>query len=108
MELRGGNRKDRSSPLSRSSSSSSSSSSFLRFYRKYRELILFNRNIIIAAVASIIADAVVVNNAVQITSNSIVVSLVVLMITDSGDYLAAFTVMFLIHNKSRSVGLSDT
>jgi hypothetical protein len=104
MELRGGNRKDRSSPLSGSShsSSSSSSSSFLRFYLKYRELILFNRNIIIAAVTSIIADAVVVNYAVQITSNSIVVSLVS-MITDSGVYLATFAAMFLIDNKSKYI-----
>lgn len=97
------NRKDRASSLSRSSSSSSSSSSsFLRFYVKYRELILFNRNIIIAAISSIIVDAIVVNYAVQITSNSIVVSLVS-MITDSAVYLATFAVMFLIDNKTKYI-----
>ncbi|MDQ5876508.1 MAG: hypothetical protein M3288_06685 [Thermoproteota archaeon] len=101
MELRGGNRKDRSSPchdlllllqyhhhLPGSISSTENS--------------LFNRNIIIAAVTSIIADAVVVNYAVQITSNSIVVSLVS-MITDSGVYLATFAAMFLIDNKSKYI-----
>lgn len=103
MEPGSDNRKDRASSLSRSSSSSSSSSSsFLRFYVKYRELILFNRNIIIAAISSIIADAIVVNYAVQITSNSIVVSLVS-MITDSAVYLATFAVMFLIDNKAKYI-----
>jgi hypothetical protein len=103
MEPGSDNRKDRASSLSRSSSSSSSSSSsFLRFYVKYRELILFNRNIIIAAISSIIVDAIVVNYAVQITSNSIVVSLVS-MITDSGVYLATFAVIFLIDNKTKYI-----
>jgi hypothetical protein len=88
--------------LSRSSSSSSSSSSFLRFYIKYRELILFDRNIIIAAITSIIADAIVVNYAVQITNNIIVVSMVS-MITDSGVHLATFAVMFLIDNKTKYI-----
>lgn len=101
MESGGDNRKDKASSLSRSSSSSSSSS-FLRFYIKYRELILFNRNIIIAAVTSIIADALVVNYAVQVTSNSIVVSLVS-MITDSGVYLATFAVIFFIDNKTKYI-----
>jgi hypothetical protein len=78
MELGTGNRNDRSSsPLSRSTPSS-----FRRFYIN-RELILFNRNILIAAITSIIADAIVVNYAAQITNNSIVLS-VVSMITDSG------------------------
>src|SRR5687768_16773718 len=94
MELRSGNRKKRSSSLSSSSSSSS-----LQFYAKYRELILFNKNIIIAAVASIIADAIVVHYAAQITSNTIVVS-IVSMITDTGVYLATFAGMFLIDNKN--------
>jgi hypothetical protein len=102
MEL-SGNRKDRSSSLS--------SSSFLQFYAKYRELILFNKNIIIAAVASIIADAIVVNYAAQMTSNNIVVS-IVSMITDTGVYLATFAGMFLIDNKNKYIdsatGIKDS
>ncbi|MDQ4101146.1 MAG: hypothetical protein M3115_03040, partial [Thermoproteota archaeon] len=73
MRLRSGKRKNGSSQLA---GSISLSSSFLRFYTKYRERILFNRSIIIAAVASIIADAIVVNYAVQTTSNNVVVSIV--------------------------------
>lgn len=99
MRLRSGNRKKESSQLS---GSSSFSSSFPRFYTKYRELILFNRSIIIAAVASVIADAIVVNYAVQITSNNFVVS-IVSMITDTGVYLATFAAMFLIDNKNKYI-----
>ncbi len=40
-----------------------------QFYAKYRELILFNKNIIIAAVASIIGDAIVVQYAAESISN---------------------------------------
>ncbi len=99
MRLRSGKRKNWSSQLS---GSSSLSSSFLRFYTKYRELILFNRSIIITAVASIVADAIVVNYAVQITSNNVVVS-IVSMITDSGVYLATFAAMFFIDNKNKYI-----
>jgi hypothetical protein len=99
MRLRNGNRKKDPSQLS---GSSFLSSSFLRFYSKYRELILFNRSIIIAAVASVIADAIVVNYAVQITSNNVVVS-IVSMITDTGVYLATFATMFLIDNKNKYI-----
>jgi hypothetical protein len=99
MRLRNGNRKKE---LSQLSGSSFLSSLFLRFYSKYRELILFNRSIIIAAVASVIADAIVVNYAVQITSNNVVVS-IVSMITDTGVYLATFAAMFLIDNKNKYI-----
>jgi hypothetical protein len=84
------------------SGSSFLSSSFLRFYSKYREIILFNRRIIIAAVASVIADVIVVNYAVQITSKNVVVS-IVSMITDTGVYLATFAAMFLIDNKNKYI-----
>ncbi len=91
------NKKKRSLPSYRSASPS-----FLRFYSKYRELILFNKNIVIAAFVSVIADAVVVNYSAQITSNSIIVS-IVSMVTDSGVYLATFAVMFLIDNNNKYI-----
>ena len=97
MELRSDNRRNRSSPLSRSLSSS-----FLQFYAKYRELILFNKNIIVAAVASIIVDAIVVQYAAQITSNNIVVS-IISMIIDTVIYLATFVGKFLIDNNKKCI-----
>ncbi len=69
---------------------------------KYREVILFNKNIIIAAVASIAADATVVHYAAKFISSNIVVSIFSIM-TDTGVYLAVFAGMFLIDNRKRYV-----
>lgn len=74
--------------------------SIKQFYVKYQEVILFNRNIIIAAVASIIADAVVVHYSAEAISNDILVSLISI-ITDTGIYLAAFACMFYIDNRRK-------
>jgi hypothetical protein len=63
--------------------------SIKQFYVQYQEVILFNKNIIIAAVASIIADAVVVHYSAEAISNDILVSLISI-ITDTGVYLTAF------------------
>lgn len=60
----------------RSPSAERGISQFRQFYAKYREIILFNKNIIIAAIASIIADAIVVQYAFDsITHNNIIVSI---------------------------------
>jgi hypothetical protein len=69
---------------------------------KYREVILFNKNIIIAAAASIAADATVVHYAAKFISSNIVVSIFSIM-TDTGVYLAVFAGMFLIDNRKRYV-----
>ncbi|MDQ4102129.1 MAG: hypothetical protein M3115_08100 [Thermoproteota archaeon] len=76
--------------------------SFKQFYAKYRELILFNKNIIIAAVASIIGDATVVHYAVQSIDNNILVS-IFSIITDTGIYLAAFSGLFYIDNRKKYI-----
>ena len=49
--------------------------SFKQFYTRYRELILFNKNIMIAAVAAIITDAIVVQYAAQSITNNVLVSI---------------------------------
>ena len=74
-----------------------------QFYAKYREVILFNKNIIIAAIASIIADAIVVQYAFDsITDNNIIVSILSIL-TDTGVYLATFAAMFLVDNRNKYV-----
>jgi len=74
-----------------------------QFYTKYREIILFNKNIIIAAIAAIIADALVVQYSVEsITDNNIVVSIFSIM-TDTGVYFATFAAVFLIDNRNKYV-----
>jgi hypothetical protein len=76
--------------------------SFKRFYTRYRELILFNKNIIIAAVAAIITDAIVVQYAAQSISNDILVS-IFSIITDTGVYVAAFAGLFYVDNRKKYV-----
>jgi hypothetical protein len=76
--------------------------SFKQFYGKYRELILFNKNIIVAAVAAIITDTIVVQYAAQSISNDILVS-IFSIITDIGVYLAAFAGLFYIDNRKKYI-----
>src|SRR5918999_2010046 len=76
--------------------------SFKQFYTRYRELILFNKNIILAAVAAIIIDAVVVQYAAQnITNNALVSSFSI--ITGTGVYFVAFAGLFYIDNRKKYI-----
>lgn len=76
--------------------------SFKQFYTRYRELILFNKNIIVAAVAAIITDAIVVQYAAQSITNNVLVS-IFSIITDTGVYLAAFAGLFYIDNRKKYI-----
>ena len=78
--------------------------SFKHFYAKYRELILFNKNIIVAAIAAIIIDAIVVQYAAQIISNEALVS-IFSVITDTGVYLVAFAGLFYIDNRKKYIDM---
>jgi hypothetical protein len=75
---------------------------FKQFYSRYRELILFNKNIIVAAVAAIITDAIVVQYAAQSITNDVLVS-IFSIITDIGVYLAAFAGLFYIDNRKKYI-----
>jgi hypothetical protein len=76
--------------------------SFKQFYIRYRELILFNKNIILAAVAAIITDAIGVQYAAQSISNNVLVSIFSIII-DTGVYLVAFAGLFYIDNKKKYI-----
>ena len=76
--------------------------SFKQFYTRYRELILFNKNIMVAAVAAIITDAIVVQYAAQSISNNVLVS-IFSIITDIGVYIVAFTGLFYIDNRKKYI-----
>jgi RPA family protein len=76
--------------------------SFKQFYTRYRELILFNKNIILAAVAAIITDAIVVQYAAQsITNNALVSSFSI--ITGTGVYFVTFAGLFYIDNRKKYI-----
>jgi hypothetical protein len=76
--------------------------SFKQFYARYRELLLFNKNIMIAAVAAIIIDAIVVHYAAQSISDDVLVS-IFSMITGSGVYFVAFVGFFYIDNRKKYI-----
>src|SRR5919106_883581 len=76
--------------------------SFKQFYSRYRELILFNKNIMIAAVAAIITDAIVVQYAAESITNNALVS-IFSIITDIGVYIVAFTGLFYIDNRKKYI-----
>jgi hypothetical protein len=76
--------------------------SFKQFYAKYRELILFNKNIMVAAIAAIITDAIVVQYAAQSITNNALVS-IFSIIADIGMYLAAFVGLFYIDNRKKYI-----
>ena len=73
-----------------------------QFYAKYRELILFNKSIIVSAIVSIIADAIVVQYAAESITNDILVS-IFSIITDIGVYIIAFTGLFYIDNRKKYI-----
>jgi hypothetical protein len=74
-----------------------------QLYAKYREVILFNKNIIIAGIVSSIADAIVVQYVFDSsTDNNIIVS-IFSIIADTGVYLATFAAMFLVDNRNKYV-----
>ena len=74
--------------------------SFKQFYTRYRELLLFNKNIVVAAVAAIITDAIVVQYAAQSITNNALVS-IFSIITDIGVYIIAFIGLFYIDNRKK-------
>ncbi|HZB80826.1 MAG TPA: hypothetical protein VE264_06080 [Nitrososphaera sp.] len=76
--------------------------SFKQFYTRYRELIFFNKNIMIAAVAAIIADAIVVQYAAQSITNNVLVSIFSIT-TDIGVYIIAFVGLFYIDNRNKYI-----
>jgi hypothetical protein len=75
-----------------------------QFYAKYRELILFNKNIIVAAVAAIVIDAMVVQYAAQSITNVVLVS-IFSIITGTGVYLTAFAGLFYNDNRKKYIDM---
>ena len=78
--------------------------SFKQFYTRYRELILFNKNIIVAAVSAIIIDAMVVQYAAQSITNVVLVS-IFSIITGTGVYLTAFAGLFYNDNRKKYIDM---
>jgi hypothetical protein len=77
--------------------------SIYKFYSKYREIISFNKNIIIAAIINAIANVFIVNYASIIYVTNYLLISVISIIADFLIYNVSFIILYLIDNRSKYV-----
>jgi hypothetical protein len=77
--------------------------SIYKFYSKYREIISFNKNIIIAAIINAIANIFIVNYASIIYVTNYLLISVISIIADFLIYNVSFIILYLIDNRSKYV-----
>ena len=78
---------------------------FIRhFYDKYRDIILFNKNIIIAAIVTAVIDVLIVGYAVTLYPNGYFLISAISLIADFAIYNALFIALFFVDNRKRYVG----
>jgi len=76
--------------------------SIKNFYKKHKYIILFNKNIFVAAIITAILDIFIVNHAALVfTTNYVLISSVSLA-ADFTIYNASFIILYFIDNTSRS------
>ena len=74
-----------------------------KFYSKYREIISFNKNIIITAIINAIANVFIVNYASIIYVTNYLLISVISIIADFLIYNVSFIILYLIDNRSKYV-----
>jgi hypothetical protein len=77
--------------------------SIYKFYSKYREIISFNKNIIIAAIINTIANIFIVNYASIIYVTNYLLISVIAIVADFLIYNVSFIILYLIDNRSKYV-----
>jgi len=77
--------------------------SIYKFYSKYREIISFNKNIIIAAIINAIANVFIVNYASIIYVTNYLLISVISIVADFLIYNVSFIILYLIDNRSKYV-----
>lgn len=77
--------------------------SIYKFYSKYREIISFNKNIIIAAIINAIANIFIVNYASIIYVTNYLLISVISIVADFLIYNVSFIILYLIDNRSKYV-----
>ncbi|HEU4482227.1 MAG TPA: hypothetical protein VFR65_04165 [Nitrososphaeraceae archaeon] len=77
--------------------------SIYKFYSKYREIISFNKNIIIAAIINAIANVFIVNYASIIYVTNYLLISVISIIADFLIYNVSFIILYFIDNRSKYV-----
>ena len=72
-------------------------------YDEYRDIILFNKNIVIAAIITAVIDVLIVSYAVALYPNGYFLISAISLIADFAIYNALFVVLFFVDNRKRYV-----
>jgi hypothetical protein len=79
------------------------SDSIRKYYFKYKDIISFNKNIIIAAIITAIADIFIVNYAYILYPTNYFLISVISLVADFLIYNASFILSYFVDNKSRYI-----
>ena len=78
-----------------------------KFYSKYRDIISFNKNIVIAAIINAIANVFIVNYiSIIYVTNYLIIS-IISIIADFLIYNISFVILYLIDNRSKYINPLD-
>jgi hypothetical protein len=77
--------------------------SIKKYYSKYKDIISFNKNIIIAAIVTAIADIFIVNYASIIYITNYLIISVISLIADFLIYNVSFIILYFTDNKSKYI-----
>lgn len=81
--------------------------SIKKFYSKYRDIISFNKNIIIAAIITAIVDVFVVNYASILYHTNYLLISVISLVADFAIFNIFFIILYFIDNRSKYVNPED-
>ena len=81
--------------------------SIKKSYSKYRDTISFNKNIIIAAIITAIADVFIVNHASTIYHTNYLLISVISLVADFAIFNIFFIVLYFLDNRSKYVNPED-
>jgi hypothetical protein len=83
------------------------SNSIKKFYSKYRDIISFNKNIIIAAIITAIVDVFVVNYASILYHTNYLLISVISLVVDFAIFNIFFIILYFIDNRFKYVNPED-
>ena len=81
--------------------------SIYKFYSKYRDIISFNKDIIIAAIINAIANVFIVNYASIIYVTNFLLISIISIVADFLIYNVSFIILYLMDNRSKYVNHED-
>jgi hypothetical protein len=84
------------------------SNSVRKSYSKYRDIISFNKNIIIAAIITAIADVFIVNYASEIYPTNYLLISIISLVADFAIFNIFFIIFYFIDNRIKYVNTDET